>query len=137
MPVSSAGRSRIMKAIRSKNTKPELAVRKVVHRLGYRYRLHIADLPGKPDLVFAARKKVIFVNGCFWHRHPSPRCANARWPQTNVQYWKRKLARNVERDLLNLSLLRNSGWKALVVWECEVKNELRLAKRLARFLGPK
>src|SRR3954452_16368647 len=103
MSVSPAGRSRIMKAIRSKNTKPEMAVRRLVHGLGYRYRVHRSDLPGKPDLVFGPRKKIIFVHGCFWHMHSTAKCSVGKHPKVNSQYWTPKLTGNVERDRLNIA----------------------------------
>lgn len=125
-----------MAAIRSKNMKPEMVVRRLVHRLGYRYRLHRKALPGKPDLVFGPRSKVIFVHGCFWHVHPDPHCLDARPPKSNVGYWGPKLQRNVERDALHLKALRGLGWKCLVIWECETKDAKRVARKVARFLGP-
>jgi DNA mismatch endonuclease, patch repair protein len=123
-------RSENMRQIRSKDTAPELIVRKLVYRLGYRYRLHRTDLPGKPDLVFSAKQKVIFVHGCFWHQH---RCIN-RMPQSNQTYWVPKLARNKARDARNMRELRASGWNVLVIWECETKNTDVLAKVIRRFL---
>lgn len=135
MPVSAAGRSRIMKAIKAKDTKPELAVRRLLHRLGYRYRLHRDDLPGKPDLVFVSRAKIIFIHGCFWHAHSAPSCSNGRLPRTNTKYWRRKLRKTVERDSATALWLKRAGWKVLTVWECELANERRLVKRLVRFLG--
>jgi DNA mismatch endonuclease (patch repair protein) len=123
-----------MKAIKSKNTKPEMVVRRLVHKLGYRYRLHRPDLPGKPDLVFALKKKVIFVHGCFWHAHSATRCTNGRRPKTNAEYWTRKLNRTVERDLSNISSLKRRGWKVLVIWECKLTKEAQLAERLRGFL---
>lgn len=126
-------RSDNMRAIRSKDMKPEIFVRASAHALGYRFRLHKRDLPGKPDLVFAGRRKVIFVHGCFWHQHRG--CREGRPPKSNVDYWNRKLERNVARDAENLSRLESAGWKVLVVWECETVDKERLCSRLRRFLG--
>lgn len=122
-----------MRAVRDRDTKPEMLVRKMVHRLGYRYRLHRADLPGKPDLVFPSRRKVIFVNGCFWHGHDCKR--GARTPKTNTDYWINKVARNLDRDSANLKELRMIGWRPLVIWECELKDSSKLKQRLRRFLS--
>jgi DNA mismatch endonuclease (patch repair protein) len=125
-------RSRCMSAITGRNTKPELLVRKIVHAMGYRFRLHIRSLPGCPDLVFPRRKKIIFVHGCFWHRHD---CRFGRVkPATNAAFWQQKILSNVQRDEQNLLLLRNSGWKVLVVWECETHDRAELALRLKEFL---
>ena len=125
-------RSEIMKRIKGKNTQPELRVRRIIYALGYRYRLHAPELPGKPDIVFRGRKKVIFVNGCFWHQHKN--CKLAPIPKTRVRYWTEKLARNKERDKSNVKRLRDRGWAVLVVWECELKNEAALTDKLERFL---
>jgi len=122
-----------MSAIRSRGMKPELRVRRAAHLAGYRFRLHCNDLPGKPDLVFAGRNKVIFVHGCFWHQHRN--CVDGRLPKSNRGYWKPKLARNVERDAEHIVKLRKSGWKVLVVWECQTANEHGLTLRLKRFLS--
>lgn len=127
-------RSAVMRAVRSTNTMPEMAVRKVVHSLGFRYRLHVEGLPGTPDLVFPSRRKVMFVNGCFWHGHQCKR--GRRIPRTNRAYWIQKVASNTARDRRSLRLLRSSGWSCLVVWECEVRSTA-LAKRLVRFLSNK
>jgi DNA mismatch endonuclease (patch repair protein) len=129
-------RSENMRRIRSMGMKPEMLVRRLVHRMGYRFRLHAKDLPGKPDLVFRSRKKVIFVHGCFWHQHQTVKCPISRRPQSNPGYWGAKLARNVERDAEHLAALRKAGWKVLVVWECETENGQVLEKRLRKFLGP-
>lgn len=123
-----------MRAIRSKNMKPEMAVRKLLHALGYRYRLHAKDLPGKPDIVFRNRRKCIFVHGCYWHQHPDPACPDSRLPQSNLEYWLPKLARNVERDASHLATLKSAGWQVAVVWECEIKDIVQLTGRLRRFL---
>lgn len=121
-----------MRAIRSKGMRPELAVRSLVHRMGYRFRLHRTDLPGKPDLVFSSRHKVIFVHGCFWHSHD---CRLSHTPKSNGDYWGPKLERNRARDVLNAESLTIAGWKSLVVWECETSDSGGLAKRVRRFLG--
>ncbi len=125
-------RSRTMRAVKGKDTGPEMAVRRAVHAMGYRYRLHRADLPGKPDLAFPARRKVVFVHGCFWHMHDCPR--GARMPRANRDYWTRKLERNRARDAANRERLREAGWDALVVWECEIGDRDALRARLAAFL---
>lgn len=129
--VDSTDRSANMRAIRSKGTKPEIAVRQLVHRMGLRFRLHRADLPGKPDLVFPSRRKVIFVHGCFWHSHG---CSRSHVPRSNLEYWRGKLERNSKRDALYRRSLKSAGWKLLVIWECEVKNVPVLSRRVARFL---
>lgn len=131
-PVDPA-RSRQMALIRSKDTAPEIAVRRLAHRLGYRYRLHRADLPGKPDMVFPSRKAVVFMHGCFWHGHDCKR--GGRKPKTNADYWRAKIARNAERDAAATAALAVLGWRSLVVWECEVKNPAAVAQRLRDFLG--
>src|ERR1017187_4851135 len=125
-------RSANMRAIRSKDMLPELTVRSLVHKLGYRFRLHRKDLPGKPDLVFAARRKVIFVHGCFWHSH---NCKTAHVPKSNPDYWGPKLQRNQARDRKNSEALRAAGWAALVIWECELKDRGLVAGRVKKFLG--
>jgi DNA mismatch endonuclease (patch repair protein) len=126
-----------MRQIRSKGMKPEMLVRTVAHRLGYRYRLHRRDMPGKPDLVFGPRKKVIFVHGCFWHSHGHPDCIDGRrQPKSNLEYWLPKLARNKERDATNEAALIKLGWTILTVWECETRNIDALRIRLQGFLQP-
>ncbi len=127
-------RSANMRAIRSEGMKPELKVRSFAHSLGYRFRLHRKDLPGKPDLVFGPRRKVIFVHGCFWHSH---NCKAAHVPKSNREYWEPKLQQNKMRDKKNIELLEANGWKALVIWECETRDEASLEKRLTAFLGGK
>jgi DNA mismatch endonuclease (patch repair protein) len=124
-------RSDNMRRIRHQGTKPEILVRKMVTRLGYRYRLHLKDLPGKPDLTFRKRKCVIFVHGCFWHQHDA--CREGRIPSTRKEYWVPKLAGNVARDLNHLRALENRGWRVLTIWECET-NDPELAKRIKNFL---
>ena len=112
-------RSRNMSAIKSKNTKPEIKVRKFLHSMGYRFRLHRKDLPGKPDLVLPKYRTAIFVNGCFWHQHKE--CKYSRLPKTNIDFWKRKLEGNSQRDKLNQSKLKDMGWKVIIIWECQIK----------------
>ena len=125
-------RSQIMGRIGSKNTKPEIAVRKLVHSLGYRFRLHDIKLPGRPDIVFPRHRKVIFINGCFWHGHKD--CSRSALPSTNVTFWKDKIAKNVIRDKRALRELRCEGWRAMVVWQCEMRDLGRLTQRLNRYL---
>jgi DNA mismatch endonuclease (patch repair protein) len=125
-------RSANMRAIRSKGMKPEMVVRRLVHTLGYRYRLHRKDLPGKPDLAFVGRRKAIFVHGCFWHQHSG--CRDGRPPSSNQQYWIPKLERNAERDAKAVRDLSERGWKTLVVWECETESKPDLERRLRSFL---
>jgi DNA mismatch endonuclease (patch repair protein) len=125
-------RSKIMRSVKSRNTRPELCVRRLVHSLGYRYRIADSRLPGKPDLVFRRRKKVIFVHGCFWHVHKG--CGISHIPK--YTYWRTKLDKNAKRDSLNLSALKRSGWKSLVLWECELPAVGRLRRRITSFLGP-
>lgn len=122
----------VMSRIRGKDTKPEMVVRRLVHSLGYRYRLHDADLPGKPDLVFASRRKVIFVHGCFWHQHACPN--GARQPKSRIEFWKPKLEGNVERDKRNLAALIEQNWGVLVVWECETRDIDSLGEKIVGFL---
>jgi DNA mismatch endonuclease (patch repair protein) len=126
-------RSRCMSQIRGKDTKPEIAVRSIVHTLGFRFRLHRKDLPGVPDLAFPSRHKVIFVNGCFWHMH------SCRYgcvvPETNASFWAAKRAANVRRDTRNRTALRRLGWRVLTIWECQTKDLLALGTRVKRFLG--
>lgn len=125
-------RSANMRAIRSKGMLPEMAVRRLVHGLGFRFRLHQKDLPGKPDLIFSSRRKVIFVHGCFWHGH---NCRKNHDPQSNRQYWLAKLRRNRQRDKKNVASLISAGWDVLVVWECEVTDAAALTATLRAFLG--
>ena len=114
-------RSRNMSSIKSKNTKPEIAVRKLLHSMGYRFRLHRIDLPGSPDIVLPKYKKVIFVHGCFWHRHEN--CKYASTPKTRKEFWESKFKANVKRDKEIQEKIKNIGWQSVVVWECEIKNE--------------
>lgn len=113
-------RSRMMSGIRGKNTKPEITVRKALFRRGFRYALHRKDLPGKPDLVLPKYRTVIFVNGCFWHVH---HCRLFKWPRSNTEFWREKLGKNVKRDRRNYGLLRQRGWKVLIIWECAIKGQ--------------
>ena len=123
-----------MRAVKSTDTRPEMIVRRLVHAMGYRYRLHRKDLPGKPDLVFGPRRKAIFVNGCFWHRHECIR--GARQPKTNAEYWRAKIARNTERDITNEIALQTAGWSVLKVRECQTKaaDRANLERMLREFL---
>ena len=121
-----------MRRVRGKDTTPEMIVRRIVHRLGYRYRLHADDLPGKPDLVLPSRGKVIFVHGCFWHQHSCTR--GDRMPSSNQDYWLRKLEGNRRRDRRHRAALKRAGWQVLVVWECQTKKLDKLAARLTAFL---
>jgi len=125
-------RSKRMALVRGKDTKPELLVRRLVHGLGYRYRLHRRDLPGTPDLVFPARRRVIFVHGCFWHRHIDG--ALARLPKSRIDFWLPKLEGNVERDARNLHELRKLGWGVMTIWECQLSDTARVVSRIKRFL---
>lgn len=115
-----------MALVRNVNTKPELRVRRVLHRAGLRYRLHDKRLPGKPDIVFRSRRLVVFVHGCFWHRHPDLKCKLARLPKSRLDFWRPKLEGNLERDLKNRAALETLGWRVIVVWECELANDDRL-----------
>ena len=127
-------RSAVMRAVKSRDTKPELVVRAAVRALGYgrRYRLNGAKLPGKPDLVFGAMRKAIFVHGCFWHGHDCKR--GARQPKDNAAYWRAKIARNVARDARSIAALRAAGWRTLTLWEREIKQAALLARKLRAFL---
>ncbi len=126
-------RSRIMAKVRGENTSPERLVRSLVHKLGYRFRLHRKDLPGKPDIVLPRHKKVIFVHGCFWHQHEG--CPHAARPTSNIEYWNRKLDRNIIRDRENLHKLEYLGWNVLIVWECETRDHEKLLEKLTGFLA--
>ena len=127
-------RSEIMSNIRSKDMKPEMAVRQGLFAMGYRYRLHRKDLPGKPDLVFPCRRAAIFVHGCFWHQHADPACKIARLPRSNQEYWLPKLERNVARDAVHQEELRRLGWKVLMIWECEIRAGSDFLERAKKFL---
>ena len=126
-------RSRLMSRIRGKDTKPEMAVRRLVHGMGFRYRLHRRDLPGSPDLVLPRHRKVILVHGCFWHSHPG--CRAGRVPASNTGYWEPKLRRNAERDAASEEALRLAGWAVLVVWECQTRKAADLGDKLGAFLN--
>lgn len=126
-------RSRIMRAVKSVDTAPEMLVRRMAHSLGFRFRLHRKDLPGSPDLVFPRLRKVVFVHGCFWHGHDCAR--GSRAPQSNAEYWSGKISRNAARDAASIASLREQGWRAAVIWECELKAPGKIRRRLARFLG--
>ena len=128
-----AQRRRIMQSVQTGNTGPELAVRQTLHRLGYRFRLHAKQLPGRPDIVFSSRRKVIFVNGCFWHGHG---CQKGRLPKSRVDYWAPKISANRSRDARVVADLEARGWLALTVWQCEIRDLPLLEKVLRDFLGP-
>ena len=121
--ISPEKRSEVMSRVRSKDTTPELLIRKGLHAQGFRYRLHAKDMPGKPDLVFPRYKSVILIHGCFWHGHS---CHLYRFPKSNTDYWKRKIARNITRDVTNRQLLYDKGWRVLIIWECAIKGRERL-----------
>lgn len=125
-------RSAVMARVPSKNSVPEMAVRSLLHRLGYRFRLHRADLPGKPDITLPRYRTAIFVNGCFWHQHQG--CKDACRPRSNRDYWNKKLDKNVARDIENTRLLTALGWQVLVIWTCEIKNGKQLAATLTKHL---
>ncbi|MER8372372.1 DNA mismatch endonuclease Vsr [Mesorhizobium sp. M1406] len=128
--VSPQRRSAMMSGIKGCNTRPELAVRRAAHRLGLRFRLYRKDLPGTPDLVFPGRRKVVFVHGCFWHRHAG--CKYAYTPKSNLEFWLNKLQNNVKRDLHMRRQLESGGWTVIVIWECETKDEAKLVEILSR-----
>ena len=122
-----------MSRVRSKNTQPEMTIRRIAYALGYRYRLHGAHLPGTPDLVFSTRRKVVFVHGCFWHQH---RCPLGRVPKSRLNFWLPKFQANQRRDRINARRLRQLGWHVLVVWECQLSSTDKVRVRLIKFLGP-
>jgi DNA mismatch endonuclease (patch repair protein) len=131
--VDAQTRSRMMSGIRGKNTKPELVVRRVLHRRGFRYRIHATALPGKPDMAFAGRRAVVFVHGCFWHGHD---CHLFKWPSSRVDFWRQKITRNQEKDAETDAALRLAGWRRLIVWECALKGRTRLTlERLGTLAG--
>ena len=135
IPKTDPDRSRIMRAIKGADTGPELRVRRILREIGFSgYRLHRRDLPGKPDVVFVGRKKVIMIHGCFWHGHECPR--GNRIPRSNQDYWRRKIERNRERDATHIEALSAMGWKVFVVWECEIRGQ-KLAQRLLDFMETK
>ena len=131
--IAPAERSVLMSRIRGADTKPELFVRRTLHAMGYRFRTHVRGLPGRPDLVFSKRQAVIFVHGCFWHRHG---CRKTYVPKTREIFWREKFVGNVTRDKRNQRLLAEAGWRVLVVWECEVESDSLLLNRTVAFLGP-
>lgn len=130
--VTADRRSEIMRRIRSKDTSIEMTIRRLVHGMGYRYRLHAKDLPGSPDLVFRGRRKIILVHGCFWHRHR--KCPLSTTPKTRIDFWKEKFEKNISRDRRNLRELRKLGWSVLVVWQCEIKDKDKLEKKIRLFI---
>ena len=130
--LSSSERSALMAKVHGKNTAPELFVRQTAHSLGYRFRIHREDLPGCPDMVFPSRRKVIFIHGCFWHRHRG--CKRASVPQARQEYWLKKFASNVARDKRNVTALIEAGWEVLVLWECRLRDRDRLVRDLRAFL---
>ena len=130
--VSQAKRTEIMSSVKQRHTKPEIIVRKILHRHGFRFRLHNKKLPGTPDIVLPKRKAVIFVHGCFWHQHEG--CRKSRRPTSNVEFWNEKLDRNIARDNRKEFELEKSGWKVLTVWDCEIKNEDSLIEKLENLL---
>lgn len=127
-----AERSERMSRVRSKDSKPEMQVRRLVHGMGYRYKLHTRNLPGNPDLVFPGLGKIIFVHGCFWHRHGT--CKNTRWPKSKLDFWKPKLEENRRRDATIQRKLRRTGWRVMVIWECKLRNMTALTDRIRKFL---
>lgn len=131
--LSPSDRSLRMAKVKSKGTKPEMVVRRLLFSMGFRYRLHDRSLPGRPDIIFKGKKKVIFVHGCFWHRHDG--CPLARLPKSRLDFWIPKLEGNRERDIRTLLQLRSLGWDVLVIWECELKDLNLLEKMLKGFLG--
>jgi DNA mismatch endonuclease (patch repair protein) len=132
--LSPAERSERMSRVRGKGSRAERLVRSLVHRMGYRFRLHRAALPGKPDLVFPSRRRVIFVHGCFWHRHPDPACALARLPKSRLEFWIPKLEGNRLRDLRVEGELHRLGWRQFVIWECQVRDTAFLENEIRTFL---
>ena len=123
----------MMSRVKNKHTAPEMAVRSLVHRMGFRFRLHNSSLPGNPDIVMSRHKKIILVHGCFWHQHRG--CRSAKRPTSNQQFWNKKLDDNIRRDRLNSRRLSDLGWKVLVVWECNVSDRTKLARILEDFLS--
>ncbi len=124
-------RSQIMSRISGKDTKPELIVRSLLHKMGYRFRIHRSDLPGKPDITLPKHKKVIFIHGCFWHGHKG--CSRSKRPETNRLFWERKLNGNILRDKANITKLRELGWGVLIIWTCEIKEQTILKEKLVSF----
>ncbi|WP_321530166.1 DNA mismatch endonuclease Vsr [uncultured Desulfuromonas sp.] len=130
-PLTTAQRSERMSRIRSSDTKPEIAVRRLIYSMGYRYRLHSKDVPGRPDIVFKGRKKVVFVHGCFWHQHG---CRQYRMPKSKLDFWLPKLENNIQRDKKVLQELKESGWNVLIIWECELKDKESVCERIKYFM---
>lgn len=130
--VSRTKRSEMMSSVKQRHTKPEITVRKILHRHGFRFRLHNKKLPGTPDIVLPKHKAVIFVHGCFWHQHGG--CRKSRRPTSNIEFWDEKLDKNIARDNQKESELINSGWKVLTIWDCETKNEDSLVEKVENFL---
>lgn len=122
-----------MSRIRGRDTKPEIAVRKLLHKMGYRFRLHLKSLPGKPDIVLPKHKKIVFVHGCFWHGHRG--CRRASRPVSNADFWNVKIEKNIKRDAENLKKLKALGWKTTTVWQCQIRKTQLLQKRLESFLN--
>lgn len=131
--ISTTERSKLMRKIKGKDTGLEILVRKLAYSMGYRYRLHRKDIPGTPDLAFIGRRKVIFVNGCFWHQHRD--CPRANRPKTNVDYWNAKLDANIKRDSANYQQLKANGWSVLIIWECETNDLSQLKRKITTFLS--
>jgi DNA mismatch endonuclease (patch repair protein) len=134
--LSPGRRTENMRRVRGKNTRPEIAVRRLLHALGYRFRVHFKGLPGKPDIVFPKRKKVVFVHGCFWHQHPDAACSGSRIPKSRPEFWTDKLGNTQRRDIAQQNALLAMGWDYLIVWECQIRDREGLEEALARFLGP-
>lgn len=133
--ISPARRSAIMSKIRAKNTQPELTVRQIAHKLGFRFRLHKTDLPGKPDITFPKLKKIILVHGCYWHRHSG--CKKSYIPKSNIDFWQKKFFTNMVRDQETVKKLESAGWEVLIIWECETKNLENLSTTIKSFLDGK
>lgn len=132
--VSKEKRSKIMRGVRSVDTKPERLVRRTMHRLGYRFRIHRKDLPGKPDIVLPRHNLVVFVHGCFWHQHSG--CKDGRIPSSNTEFWERKFSANRARDAKHTAALKGLGWRVEVIWECQARDPDRLSARLAEVFAP-
>ena len=130
--VNPTKRSEIMARIKSKDTKPEILIRKMVHGMGFRFRLHVTSLPGRPDLAFRRMKKVIFVNGCFWHHHNG--CKYARMPKSKLEFWIPKLTATTARDTRNIAALESAGWQTLTIWECELADIIAVKKKIMFYL---
>ena len=130
--VSREKRSEVMRAVRSRDTKPELVVRRTAYALGFRFRVNVKDLPGRPDLAIKSRKKAIFIHGCFWHRHQN--CKRSTLPRSNQAYWAKKFAETIKRDELTMATYRSMGWEPLVIWECELADREALSERIKLYL---